>query len=146
MHIRVMTIADYDAVYALWRCTPGMGLNTADDSREGIAAFLRRNPHTCFVAEINGEVIGAILSGHDGRRGFIYHTAVAESARRSGVGTLLVETALEALRAEGIRKVALVVFKRNEKGNVFWEKLGFTVREDLAYRNIALAEMERIDT
>ena len=146
MQIRKMTIDDYDAVYALWLSTPGMGLNTADDSREGIAAYLRRNPNTCFVAEENSELFGVILSGHDGRRGFIHHTAVEESAQRGGIGSALVETALNALKKEGIRKVALVVFKRNEKGNAFWEKQGFTVREDLAYRNKALEEMVRIDT
>ena len=146
MQIRVMTIEDYDAVYDLWIHTPGMGLNTTDDSAEGIAAYLRRNPTTCFVAEENGEILGVILSGHDGRRGYIHHTAVRESARRQGIGSKLVEAALGALHAEGIRKVALVVFKRNEKGNAFWEKQGFTQREDLAYRNRALAELERIDT
>lgn len=146
MQIRKMTIDDYDAVCALWLSTPGMGLNTADDSREGIAVYLRRNPNTCFIAEENGELLGAILSGHDGRRGYISHTAVKESAQHRGIGSALVEAALGALHSEGIKKVALVVFKRNEKGNTFWEKQGFTLREDIAYRNRALAEMDRIDT
>ncbi len=141
-----MTIEDYDAVYDLWLHTPGMGLNTADDSREGIAAYLRRNPTTCFTAKEGDRLLGAILAGHDGRRGYISHTAVREDAQRQGVGTALVEAVLEALQAEGIRKVALVVFARNEKGNAFWEKLGFTGRDDLVYRNKALAELVRIDT
>ena len=141
-----MTIEDYDAVYDLWLHTPGMGLNTADDSREGIAAYLRRNPTTCFTAKEGDRLLGAILAGHDGRRGYISHTAVREDAQRQGVGTALVEAVLEALQAEGIRKVALVVFARNEKGNAFWEKLGFTWRDDLVYRNKALAELVRIDT
>ena len=141
-----MIIEDYDAVYDLWLHTPGMGLNTADDSREGIAAYLRRNPTTCFTAKEGDRLLGAILAGHDGRRGYISHTAVREDAQRQGVGTALVEAVLEALQAEGIRKVALVVFARNEKGNAFWEKLGFTGRDDLVYRNKALAELVRIDT
>ena len=141
-----MTIEDYDAVYDLWLHTTGMGLNTADDSREGIAAYLRRNPTTCFTAKEGDRLLGAILAGHDGRRGYISHTAVREDAQRQGVGTALVEAVLEALQAEGIRKVALVVFARNEKGNAFWEKLGFTGRDDLVYRNKALAELVRIDT
>ena len=141
-----MTIEDYDVVYDLWLHTPGMGLNTADDSREGIAAYLRRNPTTCFTAKEGDRLLGAILAGHDGRRGYISHTAVREDAQRQGVGTALVEAVLEALQAEGIRKVALVVFARNEKGNAFWEKLGFTGRDDLVYRNKALAELVRIDT
>ena len=145
MQIIPMTIEDYDAVYDLWLHTPGMGLNTADDSREGIAAYLRRNPTTCFTAKEGDRLLGAILAGHDGRRGYISHTAVREDAQRQGVGTALVEAVLEALQAEGIRKVALVVFARNEKGNAFWEKLGFTGRDDLVYRNKALAELVRID-
>lgn len=146
MQIIPMTIEDYDAVYDLWLHTPGMGLNTADDSREGIAAYLRRNPTTCFTAKEGDRLLGAIPAGHDGRRGYISHTAVREDAQRQGVGTALVEAVLEALQVEGIRKVALVVFARNEKGNAFWEKLGFTGRDDLVYRNKALAELVRIDT
>ncbi|MBQ7848878.1 MAG: GNAT family N-acetyltransferase [Clostridia bacterium] len=141
-----MTIEDYDAVYDLWLHTPGMGLNTADDSREGIARYLRRNPQTCFVAEEDGRIAGVILSGHDGRRGFIHHTAVHPDFRRQGVARRLVDCALAALEAEGIHKAALVAFRRNEGGNAFWERVGFTVRDDLVYRNRAIHELERIDT
>jgi ribosomal protein S18 acetylase RimI-like enzyme len=136
-----MTIGDYEQVYNLWLNTPNMGLNNLDDSRTGIAKYLTRNPSTCFVAEINGTVAGVILSGHDGRRGFIHHTAVDGAEQRRGVGTALVNTALSALKNEGINKVALVIFKENEKGAAFWEKQGFTVRSDLNYRNKAIAEM-----
>ena len=145
MNIRSMTIADYDAVYALWLSCKGMGLNDVDDSREGIARFLSRNPDACFVAE-DGGVVGVILAGHDGRRGFIYHTAVHPERRGEGVGSALVERAMEALEACGITKVALVVFSRNEGGNTFWEKQGFTLREDLSYRNRALRALKRMDT
>lgn len=146
MKIRKMSIEDYDKVYALWMSCVGMGLNNIDDSPEGIAKYLRRNPDTCFVAEENDKIIGVILSGHDGRRGFIHHTAVAPNERGRGIGKLLVEKALEALKNEGIIKVALVVFDRNEVGNGFWEKMGFTKREDLVYRNRALTDIIRIDT
>ena len=144
--IRPMTISDYDALHALWLATPGMGLNTTDDSREGIAKYLARNPHTCFVAEQGGQLTGAIMAGHDGRRGFIHHTCVRADRQGQGIGRTLVEAALDALQAEGIHKVALVVFDRNEKGNAFWETMGFTTREDLVYRNRALTELVRIGT
>ena len=144
--IRRMTIEDYDDVYALWLSCKGMGLNDRDDSREGIAKYLRRNPATCFVAEECGEIVGVILTGHDGRRGMIYHLAVREDRRRQGIASRLLEQALTALREEGISKVFLVVFKQNESGNAFWESKGFTLREDLNYRNQALQEMLRIDT
>ncbi|MBQ3270426.1 MAG: GNAT family N-acetyltransferase [Clostridia bacterium] len=146
MRIRVMTPDDYDRVYALWMSCKNMGFNDVDDSREGIGRYLRRNPTTCFVAEIDGALAGVILAGHDGRRGFVHHMAVGEDYRRQGVGAALVERALSALRAEDISKVALLVFRYNEAGNAFWEKMGFALREDLNYRNRALVELIRIDT
>jgi len=140
-----MTTDDYEGVYRLWLNTPGMGLNTTDDSGEGIQKYLDRNPNTCFVAERDREVIGVILSGHDGRRGFIYHAAVKVSERGSGIGSRLVDTAMSALEKEGINKVALVVYGRNESGNVFWEKCGFTVRDDLVYRNKNINELIHLE-
>ena len=145
-HIRVMTIADYDKVYDLWLHTPGMGLNVTDDSREGIEKYLKRNPTTSFVAEADGKIVGVIMAGHDGRRGYIHHTAVRPEYRKQGIASRLVECALFALDMEGIKKVALVVFSTNEIGNEFWEKRGFVVREDLVYRNKNIHELERIDT
>ena len=146
MEIRNMRLDDYDSVYALWLSCPGMGLNNLDDSREGIAKYLARNPDTCFVAEEQGNIIGAILTGHDGRRGYISHTAVSPAHQRQGIGKQMVETALNALKAQGINKVSLVVFACNDKGNTFWEKMGFTQRSDLIYRNRTLVDMVRIDT
>lgn len=146
MQIRLMQPADYDAVYALWMACAGMGLNDLDDSRQGIGKFLQRNPGTCLVAEEAGRAVGVILAGHDGRRGYIYHTAVHPEFRGRGIGKGLVQRALAALEQCGIHKVALVVFRRNETGNRFWERMGFAERQDLTYRNKALAEMIRIDT
>ena len=143
---RCMVPGDYDKVYALWMSCKNMGFNNLDDSREGIEKYLRRNPTTCFVAEEEGQIIGVILSGHDGRRGFIHHMAVGEQYRRRGIATVLVDMALAALKEEGIHKVALLVFTRNEAGNAFWESKGFSARTDLTYRNLALTEMVRIDT
>ena len=144
--IKKLTIDDYDKMYALWLSCKGMGLNDTDDSREGIRRVLDRNPDTCFGAYEADMLIGVILAGNDGRRGFIYHTAVSPEYRGNGVGTALVNAALEALGRLGITKTALVVFGKNEVGNAFWEKQGFTVRKDLVYRNRALVEMVRIDT
>lgn len=144
--IRLMKITDYEQLWSLWNSCAGMGLNSLDDSADGIARFLARNPTTCFVAEESGEIVGAIMAGNDGRRGYIYHTAVLPEFSGQGIGRKLVDTAVESLKKCGIAKVALVVFARNEAGNAFWEKLGFSVREDLTYRNKSLAEMTRIDT
>ena len=146
MQIRTMTIADYKKVYALWMSCKNMGFNDIDDSKEGIARFLERNPNTSFVAIENDELLGIILGGHDGRRGYIYHMSVAENHRKKGIGSALVEKCLESFKNEKISKIALLVFKYNETGNAFWEKQGFILREDINYRNISLRELVRIDT
>ena len=146
MTIRTMTEQDYTSLYALWTSCSGMGLNDIDDSKEGICCFLARNPSTCFVAEENETIIGAIMVGNDGRRGYIYHTAVAPTLQKRGIGTALVQAAIEALKQIGITKVVLVAFEKNEAGNRFWEKQGFSKREDLIYRNKALVQMNRLDT
>ena len=144
--VRVMTFDDYDEVYALWNSIHGFGIRSLDDSKEGIERFLNRNPKTCFVAEEDQRIIGVIIAGNDGRRGYIYHTAVDPEHRHQKIATRLVNEAFEALRSLGINKVALVVFSNNPGGNAFWEKNGFTKREDLVYRNKTITEMIRIDT
>lgn len=144
--IRKMIIDDYDEVYSLWLSCKGMGLNDIDDSKEGINKYLSRNPDTCFVAICDKIIVGVILSGHDGRRGFIHHTAVNPNFRKMGIASSLLDYALNALKEQGINKVALVVFERNQTGNSFWEKQGFASREDLVYRYKALVELKRIDT
>ncbi len=146
MNIRVMKPSDYKAIYEFWLSCSGMGLNSIDDSPSGIERFLLRNPDTCFVAEENSEIIGTVMAGNDGRRGYIYHTAVSPLHRHKGIGTALVQKTLKVLSESGISKAALVVFDRNKDGNAFWEKQGFTVRNDLSYRNISLTETTRIDT
>ncbi len=146
MIIRKMKIDDYDKVYDLWMSCSGMGLNNLDDSRKGIEKFLLRNPETCFVVENESSIIGVILAGNDGRRGYIYHTAVHPDFRNQGLAKKLVENVINELTELGINKVALVVFEKNQSGNAFWEKQGFTVRNDLVYRNKSLADIVRIDT
>jgi ribosomal protein S18 acetylase RimI-like enzyme len=146
MEIRKMTIGDYEKVYALWLSCKGMGLNDLDDSREGIEKYLDRNPDTCFVAVEGEEILGAVLAGNDGRRGIFSHTAVSPDRRYEGIGKALVNAAVNAFRELGIHKVNLVVFSRNEAGNAFWEKMGFTKRDDLTYRNYLIDPLKRIDT
>ena len=132
-----MTANDYDFVAMLWTNSNGVGVNP-DDSKENISKYLQRNPNTSFVAIENNEIVGAILAGHDGYRGFIHHTAVSVSHRGLGIGTKLVNAAVDAIRNEGINKVVLVVFKTNNLCNRFWEKQGFSVREDLYYRDLRI--------
>ena len=137
-----MTIDDYDGVYELWTNTPGMGLNSTDDSREGIEKYIKRNPNTSFIAVDNDKTVGAIMAGHDGRRGFIHHMTVSPEYRHMGIATALVDKVMQALKDEGINKTALVAFSKNEIGNAFWEAAGFTVRNDLVYRNKEINALE----
>ena len=136
---------DYDEVYALWHSTPGTGLNDVDDSREGIARFLARNPSTCFVARAAEGVVGAILAGHDGRRGHLYHAAVDPSMRGRGVGSALVRAALDALKEEGIAKAAIMVFADNESGMRFWLARDFCDRRDVRYMDVTLRPIVKFD-
>ena len=144
--IRLVTIEDYDGIFALWNSTEQSkrALNPVDDSREGIERYLKRNPATCFLAEIQDgtgdapEVVGVILTVHDGRRGVIHHMCVHPSYRREGIAGQLVQRAEEALRKEGITKIFGLVFKDNDAANAFWENQGYTLRTNLNYRNKSL--------
>lgn len=140
VEIRAMQIEDYDGVKALWMTIHGFGIRSVDDSREGVARFLRRNPTTSTVAVEDGKVVGAILCGHDGRRGCLYHVCVAESHRRHGIGKKMVVRCMEELRAEEINKVSLIAFTQNDIGNAFWNCIGWTKREDLNYYDFTLNE------
>ena len=138
--LRVMTIEDYDQVYALWRQIRGFGIRSIDDSREGIERFLKRNPTTSVVAIEDEKIVGAILCGHDGRRGCLYHVCVDESYRMRGIGKSMVVFVMEALKKEEINKVSLIAFTKNDIGNAFWNEIGWTKREDLNYYDFTLNE------
>ena len=133
--ISAMTIEDYEAVMALWRSAKGIGLSEAD-SRDNIKAYLERNPGFSSVARLSGEVVGALLCGHDGRRGFLHHLAVKEEQRRRGVGRMLVDRSLNHLSRAGISKCHLFVFQENEEAKEFWQKLGWSRRVDIGIMSI----------
>lgn len=138
--IRVMTIEDYEEVYALWKQIHGFGIRSIDDSREGVDRFLQRNPTTSIVAEEDGKIVGSILCGHDGRRGCLYHVCVEEGYRMHGIGKAMVVKAMQALKEEHINKVSLIAFTQNDVGNAFWKEIGWTKREDLNYYEFTLNE------
>ena len=140
--IRQVTMEDYDAFYALWDSTEQTrrALNPVDDSREGIARYLKRNPNTCFAAVQGERLVGVILAGHDGRRAIIHHLCVHPDFRRLGSAAALVSRAEEALKNEGIQKIFGLVFRDNDAANAFWEQQGYTVRTNLNYRNKSINE------
>lgn len=143
MNINIMTVSDYEEAYRLWSNTDGMGLRSLDDSREGISRFLNRNPRTNFVCRIEDTLVGVILCGHDGRRAYIYHAVVSETHRGKGIGKILLNHAIDAVKSEGIHKIGLVVFKDNKIGNDFWTSQGFINREDLNYRNKSINDLNK---
>jgi putative acetyltransferase len=120
----------YDQVLSLWRRCDGIGLSGAD-SFENICAYLERNSGMSFVAIGSGEVVGAALSGHDGRRGYIHHLAVRPAWRGHGVGRRLADRCLQALERAGIQKCHLFIYTDNEEGMAFWRSIGWTPRAEL---------------
>ena len=130
IHIREMTMADYDAAMALWQRTEGMGLRPAD-APEHIARYLARNPGLSFVAMDGDRLVGTVLCGHDGRRGYLQHLAVERAYRGQGIGKALVERVLNALRDVGIRKCHLFVIKENQAAIAFWRHIGWELRQDI---------------
>jgi len=138
--IRTMTIADYDEVYALWTQISGFGIRSVDDSYEGVKRFLKRNPTTSVVAIEGEKIVGSILCGHDGRRGYFYHVCVEKNYRRRSIGQQMVAVAMEALKVEEVNKVSLIAFAKNDIGNAFWNTIGWEQREDLNYYDFTLNE------
>jgi ribosomal protein S18 acetylase RimI-like enzyme len=130
IRIHPMTIADYDEAMALWQATEGMGLRPADE-RQHIARYLARNPGLSFVARDGDRLVGTVLCGHDGRRGYLQHLAVDRAYRRQGIGRALVAQTLDALRAIDINKCHLFVIKTNTAAIEFWKHIGWFERDDI---------------
>ncbi len=128
---------DYTAVRELWSESEGVRLSPGD-SAEGVAGFLARNPGLSFVAQDGDAVVATILCGHDGRRGYIYHLAVAPSHRRRGLATKLVRRCLKGLESAGIKRCQVFVVPENEAAKTFWQAVGGRLRTDLVMLSIEL--------
>ncbi|MBN1398529.1 MAG: GNAT family N-acetyltransferase [Bacteroidetes bacterium] len=128
--IREIVVGDYEQMILLWKNTPGIGLSDADTKRN-ISMFLERNPGLSFVYEVDKKIIGTVLCGHDARRGYIYHLAVAENFKKQGIGRILIEHCLEKLRNKRITKCHLFIFRDNEEAVQFYEHTGWKKRSDL---------------
>ncbi len=140
MLIREMTIEDYEQVKELWLSIKGFAMRSIDDSYDGVKKFLERNPGLSVVAIEDDHIVGAILCGHDGRRATLYHVCVKTEYRRRGIGKAMTVACMEKLHAEGVNKVALIAFTKNDVGNAFWKEIGWKQREDLNYYDFTLNE------
>lgn len=128
---REMVASDYAGAMRLWEEAEGVGLSSAD-TPEAIARYLARNPGMSFVAiSDGGELVGAVLCGHDGRRGYLHHLAVQAEFRRMGLARALVDGCLERLRQAGIDKCHIFVYHTNEIGIAFWKAMGWDERKTL---------------
>jgi putative acetyltransferase len=130
MTIDELRLEDYEDARRLWEGSQGIGLSSAD-SREAIARYLARNPGLSSAARDGVRLVGAVLAGHDGRRGFLHHLAVAADRRGAGTGRALVERSLRLLKAEGIAKCHIFLMKDNDDGRGFWQAVGWQPRTDI---------------
>lgn len=125
-----MRADDYDAVMRLWRSCAGLSLRDAD-SRAGIGRYLERNPGLSYVAEADAELVGSIMAGHDGKRGYIQHLAVDDRLRRRGIASRLVDLSLAALKELGIEKSHVHVLQSNSEGLDYWARRGWIRRAEI---------------
>lgn len=130
MIIREMTIDDYDEVYEMWQITTKRALSKADE-RDQMERYLKHNAGMSQVAVVDGKIVGTVLAGHDGRRGFIHHMAVLPEFRRKKIGHALAQTAIQKIREQGIDKTHIFCYRNNETGQSFWRDFGFEKREDV---------------
>jgi putative acetyltransferase len=137
--IRPMTIADYEEVLRLWQATDGVGLSESDE-REAVAAFLERNRDLSRVVLDGSRIVGAVLCGHDGRRGYLHHLAVARSCQKRGLGKALVCACLADLAKLGIPKCNIFLFADNAAGEAFWKHNGWAKRTDLQVMQKVIGE------
>jgi N-acetylglutamate synthase len=129
--IRLMRPADHEEAYRIWKSSPGVNLTLAD-TKPYIKFYMKRNPGLSFVAVNNtGKVIGTVLAGYDGRRGYIYHVSVIKSWRKKGVGADLMKKCIAGLKKAGMERCSILVDTKNAKAKKFWEKQGWYYRKDL---------------
>ena len=120
--VRPMEFDDLSEVIELWRQSEGVFLSDSD-TPPALQSYLRHNGFMSYVAVADNRIVGAVLCGQDGRRGYLHHLAVAESHRRQGIGKELVKSCSERLLAEGINRFNIFLLNNNDLGQKFWEDL-----------------------
>ena len=128
--IEPFTSEHITAALELWTKTEHLSIRRGD-TPEGVLAFLNHSPGCSFVAISNDQLIGAVLCGHDTRRGYIYHLTVIPSYQRRRIGTELLSAAMDGLAGCGIHKGWALVYGKNPYEDLFWARLGWERRKDL---------------
>jgi ribosomal protein S18 acetylase RimI-like enzyme len=130
--IEQMVSRDLSDIITLWDSTEGIGLHKADDDTiESLSKFLDHNPGLSFIAKWDNKIVGAVLCGYDGRRGYLHHLAVDKNYRKNGIGKELVNSCINALKELGIKKCNLFLFENNTEGEMFYHQIGWHTRSDL---------------
>ncbi len=137
--IREMKVGDYDSIRKIWEEIPGLKLEEAD-SKKGIEKYLTLNPNLSYVASSGGKVIGTVLCGQDGRRGYLQHLCVIDEYRKFGIGSQLLDAAIDRFKELGLHEVRIFVFKDNQVGNEYWAEKGWIVRDDIYVRSLNLGK------
>ena len=139
-----MRESDYGALVELWSKFPGNTMTGADGPK-GFGAFLARNGRFCYTAEEEGRVVGSVMAGTDGRRGYVYHLAVDPGRQGEGLGRMLMERAEESLREAGIEKAHLFIYADNPAIR-FYRRAGWHLREDIEVMSKVLIGDEYMGT
>jgi ribosomal protein S18 acetylase RimI-like enzyme len=121
---REFSVSDYQAALELWQRVEGLEIAEGDD-RESVAHFLSRNPGLSRVATDGSALVGVVMCGHDGRRGYIYHLAVDPIYQGSGLGKRLMNECLAGLRRAGLKRTLILVAHDNPRGRKFWLRHGW---------------------
>jgi ribosomal protein S18 acetylase RimI-like enzyme len=124
---REFRIEDYNPAVELWNRVEGLDVAEGDD-RETVRRFLERNPSLSRIAADGAKIVGAVLCGHDGRRGYIYHLAIDPEYHGRGLGRRLIDECLAGLKRAGLERANILVAKDNPRGLEFWRRCGW---EDL---------------
>lgn len=138
IEFRPLCVEDFARAERLWRAMDAVVLRS-DDTPEKFGKFLERNPGCCNAAWSDGRLVGAVMAGHDGRRGYLYHLAVAPQYRRLGIGRTLVERSVAALQTQGISKCHVFVKRQSIAAALFWSTLGWELREDIQVHSLSIS-------
>ena len=129
MKIEKFTMDLYEEIVMLWR-KAGISVGSSD-TREEIEIVLQRNPNLFLIGKIHNKVIGVVIGGFDGRRGYVHHLAVDPDYQKKGYGKMIMDELIEKFRKIGVHKIHLFIEKYNKNVVEFYRYLGWDIRDDL---------------
>lgn len=136
IRVHEFALSDYEATVRLWK-EAGLILRPGDDL-DSIRLKLQRDADLFLLAKEGDEVVGCVLGGWDGRRGWIYHLAVKPSRQRGGIGKALIRELEARLADKGAKRVNAQIYQSNTTSLRFFEACGYEVRPDLVMIGKAL--------